>query len=338
MYDIYLFSGIRVAPEIEDLEASLSASEQTIDLERFQECARQDAPHFLLLDLDAQDSIKVFRWLRRGKAQGYILPAAYRHPRISQEEAKLLAEAALGNSQGAYDPAQSETSLQFSREEPVCWTFRASNNRKIRLHIDKLDGHLWQSSDLRKVWSIYYFLGDVAKELRDPYIVAVSQNSSQAYDLYLTHGADKLPALDDLLSTAPVLRESELQQKMVQQNVSLLPVALPKEQALELLYRLEKEGAWGCLLSVAYRHPQIAREQAALLAKSEITKRLGQRPGDTLGPMGFFREDPCCWTFSASSAQLISEERSPGLIFASVDKLDGHIWTREELERFSEEN
>lgn len=57
-----------------------------------------------------------------------------------------------------------------------------------------------------------------------------------------------------------------------------------------------------------------------------------------LGKVSFFREDPCCWTFGASSAQLIGEERIPGMIFASVDKLDGHIWTREELERFSEEN
>jgi hypothetical protein len=339
MYDIYLFTGMRPLPVLANPAAIFPMFAQA-DMERFQERVRQKEPGFLLLDLDVRDIVKVFQWVRRGKAQGYILPAAYRHPRILQEEARSFAEAELAKLQMTQDSAQPTVSLQFTREEPVCWTFKDLNNRKVRLHVDKLDGHLWPRSDLRRVWNMYYFLGESAKGLRDPYIVpASSDNPDRTYDIHLAHGAEKLPVLNDLISNAPVLQELTLHHLLMQQNMSLLPVALSKEQALDLLYRLEKEGAWGCLLSAAYRHPQITKEQAASLAQREVTEHLAiQRPGDTLGSVKFFREMPCCWVYGVSSAQLAKEERTPDMIFINIDKLDGHIWSLEELERFSEEN
>jgi hypothetical protein len=37
--------------------------------------------------------------------------------------------------------------------------------------------------------------------------------------------------------------------------------------------------------------------------------------------------------FGAVSEQCMKEERLPGLVFANIDKLDGHIWTVEEFDR-----
>lgn len=55
-------------------------------------------------------------------------------------------------------------------------------------------------------------------------------------------------------------------------------------------------------------------------------------------PIKFCYEDECSWTFAAGSEQLYDEGCIPGAIFASVDKKDGHIWSRDEQERFYEKS
>jgi hypothetical protein len=342
MYDIYLLTGVHTLPPLEDLTGSVPAFKAPEALVRFEERIQQRTPHFLQLDLDAQSAIKVFQYLRTGKAPGCILPAAYRQPRVSLEMATPLAEAEITELKAAHYPEQPAVPVRFTREEPVCWTFNATYGRNARLYarIDKLDGHIWQQEDIGRIWEMPYFLGEAARQARVPYIVAAPQgDSQQMYDIYLVRSAAKFPAPEDLASIASGLQEPALQQLMTQGNMNLLKVALPRDKALELLDRLEREGAWGSLISSAYRHPRLTREQASPLAeRAIIARQAAQRPGDTLGPVRFVSEEPCCWTFGASSAQLISEDLIPGMVFASIDKLDGHVWAQEELERLTEEN
>jgi hypothetical protein len=48
----------------------------------------------------------------------------------------------------------------------------------------------------------------------------------------------------------------------------------------------------------------------------------------------FVREDDVSWTFGAESPQLQREGYVPGAVFVRVDKRDGHVWTREETEKY----
>jgi hypothetical protein len=54
---------------------------------------------------------------------------------------------------------------------------------------------------------------------------------------------------------------------------------------------------------------------------------------DAIGSTFFRRETPVCWVFAAPSEKLMKEDRISGLIFAEVDKLDGHVWSPEEIYR-----
>lgn len=342
LYDIYLFTGVRTLPPTEKLLTAVPAFEEPAALELFQERIQQRNPAFLSLDLKARSVIAVFQYVRSGKATGYILPAAYRQPRISSEEAFPLVEAAMLSLKADLSPEQQTTSLKFAREEPVCWAFNLTYGQRTRVsvHIDKLDGHVWQKRDLRRVWEMPYFLGEVAHKLRVPCVVPATQDDpQQTYDIYLVRGAAKLPALDDLAEAAPVLQLPVLRQLLTQRNAHLLKVGLSRTNGLELLRRLEREGAWGSLLSSAYRHPRITMAQGLPLAERALAEQqVPQRPDDTLGALHFSREEPCCWTYGASSEQLASEERIPGMIFVSVDKLDGHIWSPAEFELFLGDN
>ena len=76
------------------------------------------------------------------------------------------------------------------------------------------------------------------------------------------------------------------------------------------------------------------REQAEAIAKRVIAKLHATRiPDHTLGPVHLVREEPVAWTFGAASEEWVKEGRIPGMLFASVDKLDGHIWQPEDFEQ-----
>lgn len=342
MYDIYLFTGVHMLPPHDELVHLVPVFNEPTALEQFDERIQQRTPRFLQLNLAAQDILHVFQYVRKGKAVGYILPIAYREPQISLEKALPIAEKAIAEMKATHYPEQSAVAVQFAREQPAYWTFSANYGRNKRLyaHIDKLDGHLWSRSDVERIWDMSYFLGKIANSDRVPYVVPTSQSDpQQTYDIFLVRHTRTIPDLERLVATIPSLQDSGFLQRITQQNMTLLPMDLPEKGALELLRSLEEEGALGSLLASAYRQPKITLEQAAPIAEQAIVARQAkQRPDDTLGPVRFFREEPCCWTFGASSAQLIREECIPGMVFASVDKLDGHIWKEEEFTRFLAED
>lgn len=78
-------------------------------------------------------------------------------------------------------------------------------------------------------------------------------------------------------------------------------------------------------------------QEALEIAEHEIQQRIETAPelaGYEFGTVRLRRENPAFWVFSAGSEQLIEEGYIPGAIFACVDKTDGHLWTREEQERY----
>jgi hypothetical protein len=68
----------------------------------------------------------------------------------------------------------------------------------------------------------------------------------------------------------------------------------------------------------------------------EIIRNAEELQGYDFGPVKFRRENDRFWVFSAASEQLIEEGYVPGAVYACVDKVDGHIWSIEEQERYAQ--
>ena len=156
------------------------------------------------------------------------------------------------------------------------------------------------------------------------------------YDLYLSLGCRTLPDLEALTQKVPMLADPALHTRILKRSPGpgFLGLDLPDTIAVSLLQRLKSAKASGCRLPSAYRLPLISIEQAAPMAEQAMGELKAARlPYDTLGPVRFLREQPTCWTFGAVSEQLVKEGRIPGVLHACVDKLDGHLWTREEFDR-----
>jgi hypothetical protein len=154
------------------------------------------------------------------------------------------------------------------------------------------------------------------------------------YDIYLSMGCRALPDIDNILPAIPALSDAQIQQKIVKRSPGpgFLGLNLTHEQAMVLLQRLKSQKAAGYPVLAAYHEPKITKEQAAPIAAQAI-KQLHEKliPQHTLGPALFKREEPVCWTFGAVSAEWVKEGRIPGILFASVDKLDAHVWALEEF-------
>ncbi|MGH9832318.1 MAG: hypothetical protein ACREBD_06305 [Blastocatellia bacterium] len=79
-------------------------------------------------------------------------------------------------------------------------------------------------------------------------------------------------------------------------------------------------------------------EEARLIAEQEFNRILAtsvELQQYHFDPVMYCRETDLFWTFVAGSEELIELGYVPGAIHISVDKLDGHVWTPEEMERLA---
>lgn len=83
---------------------------------------------------------------------------------------------------------------------------------------------------------------------------------------------------------------------------------------------------------------QITIDEALEVARHAIARVISESDRlskYTFGEVGFLRENDRVWTFAAGSEDLIEQGYVPGAVIVSVDKEDGHVWTREETEQYS---
>jgi len=160
------------------------------------------------------------------------------------------------------------------------------------------------------------------------------------YDIYLSMGCRELPVLEDLVTQIPMLADPALQQKILTgspHHPGFLGLDLPEELAQALFRRLKSKRAAGLWLLSAYRLPRVSKEQAAMLAEPAIAelkrKHFERYPDDTLSAVYFVGERPEVWVFGYTSEQLVAKNIIPGGPRVGVDKVDGHIWTREDFGR-----
>lgn len=82
----------------------------------------------------------------------------------------------------------------------------------------------------------------------------------------------------------------------------------------------------------------VTKNEAVEIASREIKRLIGESADlsqHRFGDVGFLRENELMWTFAAGSEELIEQGYVPGAVIVSVDKKDGHIWSREEMERYA---
>ena len=76
------------------------------------------------------------------------------------------------------------------------------------------------------------------------------------------------------------------------------------------------------------------KNTALEIAVKEICRLQKQSDYNDFSPVEFHYETESFWTFISGSEAMIDDGIIPGAFFVSVDKTDGHIWTRREKESY----
>ncbi|GHO48679.1 hypothetical protein [Ktedonospora formicarum] len=337
MYDLYLLLECQTVPDVQDLVQQVPAlSDPSLQLKMFQRASR---PGFLGLDLSEEMAKTLLQRLTYAGALAQRHPSAYRHPLLTLEQATIIAEQVIGELQKKENFHQSIGPVRLAADQAVCWSFKAfSKQRTIFVNIDKLDGHLWQDEELHhlndEANSLQFEVLRKRVEMADGVLSHWKQLYS-IFDIYLLRNCQVSIPFEDFVKQISAISEHRMNLETLQYpfHVGFFGLDLSYEAAASLLQHLKSLGAEGCRLPAAYRQPHISREQAKPLAE-QIISRLHATyiPDDILGPLSFVRESEVCWIFGAASPQLLKERGEPGVLYAQIDKLDGHMWTPEEMQ------
>lgn len=160
--------------------------------------------------------------------------------------------------------------------------------------------------------------------------------TASLYDLYLTAGCAVEPPLADLLGTIPGLADAAVRARLLQHTPGpgFLRLDLSAGAARALLDRLMRAEARGEMVPAAYRHPRFDIPAGQSIAERALTAQAGREfPGYTFRPVRYWREGPRWWVFGMIADALVDQGHVPGGVLAYVDKLDGHIWQPDELQR-----
>ena len=76
------------------------------------------------------------------------------------------------------------------------------------------------------------------------------------------------------------------------------------------------------------------KKKAFEIAEQKIKKFQQESNYDDFFPVVFQEETDFFWTFVSGSDAMFNDGYVPGAFFVSVDKADGHIWTRREKENY----
>jgi hypothetical protein len=78
----------------------------------------------------------------------------------------------------------------------------------------------------------------------------------------------------------------------------------------------------------------LSKSEALKIAKKAIGERQKKSDYNDFSPIELFEENESFRTFVSGSQAMIDDGIIPGAFFVSVDKTDGHIWTRGEKENY----
>lgn len=76
------------------------------------------------------------------------------------------------------------------------------------------------------------------------------------------------------------------------------------------------------------------KKKAFEIAEKKIKELQQKSSYNDFSPVVFQEETEAFWTFVSGSEAMFNDGSVPGAFFVSVDKTDGHIWTRQEKENY----
>ncbi len=76
----------------------------------------------------------------------------------------------------------------------------------------------------------------------------------------------------------------------------------------------------------------LSESKAFEIAEKAISQKQRQSNYNDFSAIELHQETDCFWTYVSGSQAMINDGIIPGAFFVSVDKTDGHIWTRDEKE------
>ncbi|GCE23119.1 hypothetical protein KDK_69190 [Dictyobacter kobayashii] len=313
---------------------------------------RETQPGFLGLNLPSSLASTLLECLIVAEASACRLPVAYRQPSLTLNEITALATHILRKQQVEKFPDASFGPIQGPCDHGVCLGFSIGSIRGIlSVSVDKLDGHLWSSEELQHLY-------DESRLIRRKLAYAKAcaaglpmtrwQERFDSYDIVISRRCRTWPQLQELISVIPELANPHVQAYFLGdrtipeeqlrhfRDLPFLGLALSYELAGQLAQRLQEAGAQANRIPIEYREPRIRLQEAHVLAEQEIMDLHEKAvPHDTLGPVELseWQWTPY-WVFEARSPELIAKGHIPGRLFAHIDKLDGHVWTFDEMYLF----
>ncbi len=359
LYDIWLSHGCNPEPDLSDFPTIASLLRDSAFRARL--LMRKPGPggawdwggkpaEYLGLDLPLDIAWKLGERLKQCHGNGEIVPVAYRIPRISKEEALLKAqrEVARWNEEQKNLPDEKRVTFSVPTEEymrwsPMAWGFFAGVPKWIEegyipggrfIHIDKLDGHLWEPAERA---CYHWYLHDQLRGGPRPGVVP-----REPYDVYLTMGCRSLPHIEAGSSGERFLTDPSLQERLLTPFPGLLGISATLGEAADVLRRCTAvedrtyldvmSKGLSMLVPVAYREPTISREEAIQISK-EHARRL--HPEESWNGKRAVNERQLYWQIrlTASPSEGAATDR-PRAIGVNVDKLDGHIWEVDEEEEY----
>ena len=112
-------------------------------------------------------------------------------------------------------------------------------------------------------------------------------------------------------------------------------LALPLEVARQ---RRRDSSRRAALAPARYRRPRISVAEARARATALLRERQGDYLGVRFGEVRLYAYHPMVYTFATLSPEWQREGRVPGGLLCSIDKVDGHVWTVAEHDRYATTN
>lgn len=75
-------------------------------------------------------------------------------------------------------------------------------------------------------------------------------------------------------------------------------------------------------------------KEALEIAKKAVSRMKKETKYNDFSALELHAETESFWTFVSGSQAMINDGIIPGAFFVSVDKTDGHVWTRREKEDY----
>lgn len=158
LMDLYLVEGCARPPDLRDLLAYAPfLAEPPLQARLHQ---RFPSPGFLGLNLPPALATTLLARLSAAGARGESVPAAYRAPRVSREQAQAIAERALPQEAARVFPGYPFGPVLYWRAGPRWWVFGCASERLVEeghipggvlAYVDTLDGHLWSFEDMQRL-------------------------------------------------------------------------------------------------------------------------------------------------------------------------------------------